>query len=325
MTKRIDVILLIACTLLLLLLTYERSTVESRERPSIASTYDTGPNGYRALFEVLRAAGVPATRWERPLTLLDPSVRTLVITGYEDEPHAKPLDEREVEQLRSFVRGGGRLIEIDAQFAGPEDIAPGVAWTYRVARRYDAIALARNRYTQGVARVRGPIDWTFAYWEAAGVPLLANDRGLVAVWYRVGRGDVIGITAPPLFGNAQLRNADNLRFAYNALAGHGPVAFDEYVHGYDDSLTLWGVLPNAVRVAVWIVVAALVLALIGANVPFAPPLQPAPAGERTSADYITAIAELMNRSRGRPPDSYVLGEARSKFVKPVKFDTFDKS
>jgi Domain of unknown function (DUF4350) len=325
MTKRLDVILVIACTLVLVLLTYERSAVEGREHSSIASTYDTGPNGYRALFEVLRGAGVPATRLEKPLTLLDPSVRTLVITGYEDEPNAKPLDEREVEALRDFVSGGGRLVEIDAQFAGPEDIAPGVAWTYRVARRYEAIALTRNRYTQGVARVRGPIDWTFAYWEAAGIPLLANDDGLVAVWYRVGRGDVIGISAPPLFGNAHLRNADNLRFAYNAIAGHGPVAFDEYVHGYDDSLTLWGVLPAAVRAAVWIVIVILALALIGANVPFAPPLQPAPAGERTSADYITAIAELMRRSRGRPPDSVVLAEARARFVKPVKFDIFDKS
>lgn len=309
MTKRLDLIILIACALLLVLLTYERNAAANRERPSIASTYDTGPNGYRALYNVLRAAGVPAARFERPLGLLDPSVRTLVVTGYENEPGAKPLDDRDTQQLRDFVTGGGRLVEIDTEFAGPQDIAPGVAWSYRIARRTEAIALARNRYTQGVARVRGPIDWAFAYWEAAGIPLLANDKGLVGVWYRVGRGDVIAITAPPLFGNARLRDSDNLRFAYNAIAGHGPVAFDEYVHGYDDSATLWGVLPAPVRAAVWIVVGMLAIALIGANVPFAPPLLPEPAGERTSADYITAIAELMRRSR----------------VKSVKFDTFDNS
>jgi Domain of unknown function (DUF4350) len=309
MTKRIDVIALIACVIVLLLLTYERSVVEGRERPSIASTYDTGPNGYRALFEVLRAAGVPVARFERPLGLLDPSARTLVITGYEDDPDAKPLDDRESELLRDFVTQGGRLVEVDSEFAGPNDIAPDVGTTQQTPRRNEALALARNRYTQGVARVRGPIEWAFPFKERAGVPLLANDNGMVAVWYRVGRGDVIAITAPPLFGNAQLRDADNLRFAYNAIAGHGPVAFDEYVHGYDDSLTLWGVLPTAVRAAVWIVVAILVLALIGANVPFAPPMLPEPANERTSADYITAIAELMRRSR----------------VKSVKFDTFDNS
>ena len=41
------------------------------------------------------------------------------------------------------------------------------------------------------------------------------------MWYRLGRGEVIAITAPALFGNAQLRNADNLRFAYNVIANHG--------------------------------------------------------------------------------------------------------
>lgn len=309
MTKRIDVIVLIAGALLLLLLTYERNAAEERQRPSIASTYDSGPNGYRALYNVLRAAGVPAVRFERPLSLLDPSVRTLVITGYEDDPSPKPMDDRDAQMLHDFVSGGGRLVAVDTEFAGPDDIAPGVGTTLRTVPRTDAIVLARNRYTQAVARVHGPIDWTFPFKSPPGIPLLANNDGLVAVWYRVGRGDVIAITAPPLFGNARLRDADNLRFAYNAIAGHGPVAFNEYVHGYDDSTTMWGVLPTPVRAAVWIVVAILLIALVGANVPFAPPIPPQAPGERTSADYITAIAELMHRSH----------------VKSVKFDTFDKS
>ena len=95
--------------------------------------------------------------------------------------------------------------------------------------------------------MRGSIDWTFPFKEPRGIPLLANAKGMVAVWYRYGRGEVIAVTAPRLFGNQQLRNADNLRFAYNVIAGHGAVAFDEYAHGYGESPTMWGVLPAPVR------------------------------------------------------------------------------
>ncbi|HZY95618.1 MAG TPA: DUF4350 domain-containing protein [Candidatus Cybelea sp.] len=307
---RLDVIAVVICGLVLVLLGYERSAMERRQHPSVYSTYDTGPNGYRALYEVLRTTGLPMQRFERVLGVLDPSIRTLVVTGYENDPSAKPLDEHDAETLHRFVLNGGRLVAIDAEFAGPQDIAPGVGTTLQTRGGTAAIALARNAFTEGVARVRGAIDWTFPFKEPRGVPLLANDRGMVAVWYRFGRGEVIAIAAPALFGNAQLRNADNLRFAYNAIAGHGGVAFDEYVHGYNESLSMWGALPAPVHAAVWIVVALVAIALIGANVPFAPPYLPEARDERDSSDYITALAELMRRSRRRPPDNFVIWQAR---------------
>lgn len=306
---RLEVFILSVCGLLLVLLAYERGTIEQARRPSVYSTYDTRPNGYRALYEVLRAAGVPERRFESELATLDSSVRTLVVTGYENDPSAKPLDEHDAAFLRRFVENGGRFVAIDTEFAGREDVTPGVGTTLQTASRGVAIALARNAYTSGVARVRGPIEWTFPFKELRGVPLLANDRGMVAVLYRLGRGEVIAVTAPAIFGNAQLRNPDNLRFAYNVIAGHGEAAFDEYVHGYDNRLTAWAALPNAVHAAIWIVLAIVAIALIGANVPFAPPYSPDPPDERDSSHYIAAIAELMRRSRVRPPDGDVVSNA----------------
>jgi len=281
---------------------------EQSKPVSIFSTYDSGANGYRALYEVLRGAGLPVTRFERALGVLDPSTKTLVFTGYESDPSAKPLDERDAEFLKHFAEAGGRIVAIDAEFAGKDDVAPGVGTSLRTAGT-EAITLARNPYTAGVTRVRGPIGWTFPFKEPHGVPLLANSKGMVAVLYRVGRGEVIAITAPALFSNKHLRDADNLRFIYNAVAGHGPAVFDEYIHGYSDHLTTWAVLPAPVRAAVWIVIGILALALIGANVPFAPPYLPEPPDERDSSDYITAIAELMRRSRSRPSDAVVLRDA----------------
>lgn len=314
MSKYLNVVIACICGALVVLLGYERIAMQQRERPSVYSSYDTGPNGYRALYEVLHGAGVPVTRFERVVGALDPSVRTLVITGYEHDPDAKPLDRRDTDDLRRFVSDGGRLVAFDEEFAEPQDVTPGVGTSLQIRHGgIGAIPLTTNAFTAGVASVHGSIKWTFPYDTKRGVPLLANHDGIVALWYRYGRGEVVAVTAPGLFANEALRNADNVRFAYNAIAGHGLVAFDEYVHGYSDSPTMWGVLPAAVRDAVWIVVAIAAIALVGANVPFAPPYLPAPGGERTSSDYITAIAGLLRRSRRRPRDDDVLWQAMIDF------------
>ena len=314
MTKlRPEIIAVAICALLVVLLSYERTTIAQKQRPSVYSTYDTGPNGYRALYEVLRTAGVPLARFERVLGVLDPSIKTLIITGYEDDSSAKPLDERDADALRRFVVGGGRLVAIDDEFAGKQDVTPGAGTSLQKRGGRDAIALTSNAYTNEVTRVRGAIDWTFPFTQSHGIPLLANAHGMVAVWYRYGRGEVIAITSPALFGNAQLRSGDNLRFAYNVIAGHGPAAFDEYIHGYDESVTMWAAMSTPVHAAVWIVLALVAIALIGANVPFAPPYLAQSRDERDSSDYIKAIAELMRRSRRRPSDADVIWRAQVDF------------
>lgn len=314
MRTRLELIVLVVAAALFVLIGYERNTVVQHRKPSTFSTYDTGVNGYRALFEVLAAAGVSVRRVESPLATMEPSIRTLVITsyGFEDFGSAHPLNDHDAAALKTFVGNGGRLVAIDSQFAGTADAAPAVGSTV-IAYGRGAIPLPHNAFTQGVGRVSGPVGWIFPFSEKRGVPLLANGKGVVAMWYRFGRGDVIAITAPELFSNAALRNGDNLRFIYNAIANHGAVGFDEYVHGYSASPTLWGVLPNPVRAAMWIVVGITIIALIGANVPFAPPLVPGRTDERTSSDYITAIAELMRRSRRRPPDDAFIWNAQLEF------------
>lgn len=295
--RRFEFVLLAIGIAALALLALERERIAHGSPPSTYSTYDTGVNGYRALYQVLLAAGVPVRRFQHPLGMLDDGTRTLVISSYAGDPSARGLDVHDAAALKRFVLAGGRLVALDGDFAGRDDVAPAVG-TSSPAKAGDAIALARNGYTAGVVRVAAPIEAVFPFAQRRGVPLLANARGLVAVAYPYGKGVVVAVTAPALFSNATLRNADNAAFAYDVVAGHGAAVFDEYVHGYDDDLPFWQVLPAPVRAAFWIVCAVVLLGLIGANVRFAPPVVVRPAADRDSSAYVVAMAELMRRARG---------------------------
>lgn len=294
--RRVEIVVLAIGLAIVVLFAVERERVQRSSAPSTYSTYDTGPNGYRALYGVLLAAGLPVRRFQRPLGVLDSDVRTLVVSSYLSEPDARWLGRHDADALKRFVNGGGRLIALDFDFAGRNDVVPGAGESSPV-QSFGAVALARDRYTAGVQQIGVPVDAAFPFALRHGVPLLANAHGLVAVAYPVGKGEVIAITAPAVFSNAWLRREDNLAFAYNAIAGHGAVAFDEYVHGYNDDSSFWQVLPTPFRVAFWIVCTIVVLALVGANVPFAPPALVAAEPERNSAAYVEAMANLMQRGR----------------------------
>jgi hypothetical protein len=313
--RRVEIGLLAGALSLLALLAYGRQeALQARTATlSVYSTFDTGPNGYRALYDVLRAAGTPVRRFGRVLALLDADVRTLVISSYAGDPSAKNLDVRDGSRLRRFVNGGGRLVVLDTDFAGSRDVTPGVG-TSGLAHARDAVVLAKTRFTAGVTEVRAPIDAVFPFAQRRGmVPLLANDRGVVATSYRFGKGEVVAITAPALFANAYLSQGDNAAFAYDVLAGHGPAAFDEYVHGYDDDLGFWQALPVPVRAAFWIVCAIVVLGLIGANIRFAPPIPLDPPDERDSSAYLDAMGALMRRARaGRAATARFAADAQRR-------------
>jgi hypothetical protein len=83
---------------------------------------------------------------------------------------------------------------------------------------------------------------------------------------------------------------------YRVVAGRGLVAFDERLQGYDKTQSLWSVLPPAVHVAVLLACIAVVLALIDANVRFAPAIPRDPPSDRDSSDYVRSMAALLRRA-----------------------------
>ncbi len=294
--RRLEIVILAVAALILLVLGFERKAAESASPPSVFSTYDRGPNGYAALFTVLRQAGVEVTRFERRLSQLQPEVRTLVIAEDAFDPSA--LGKGDAAVLRQFVRNGGRLVVLSSVFAGKRDAIPAVARSIQASQRM-AIPVVANRFTGSVNRITAPIDAVLPFTERQGEPLLGNEAGIVAIGYAYGNGEVVAITAPALFGNAYLNDAGNLAFAYNVIAGHGPAAFDEYVHGYDEDAGFWAALPAPVHVAVFMAIGILLLTIAGANVPFAPPVSLEPPAERDSSAFLDAMADLMRRARAR--------------------------
>jgi hypothetical protein len=200
----------------------------ARGTDSTYSTFDTGPNGYEALYNVLAAEGVAVSRLTQPLGLMASGTRVFAVT----KPFA--YDRVDAKRLETFVKNGGVV----------------VAFGEKGDKRDDGLPPRTVRLN------------VLAYRNVA----LERDPGAAAT-------------------------------AYAALAGHGPVVFDEHVHGYDTERSMWSVFPAPVRIACWMLLAALLLALIGTNVRFAPALPVLPPGDRDSSDYIASMAQLLRRAR----------------------------
>ncbi len=272
---------------------------------STFSTYDTGRNGYRALYEILQREGVPVARFERPLGLLDANGKTLVVSESGGQvPIAVPAASSQMRALAAFVTGGGRLVVLDSDLGGGQDALVGLPRTMKTAARTVATRAAVNAITAGVATVRGDFRTAFSLdakakgAKAPVTPLLRISGGLAAIAYPFGKGEVVAIAAPTVFSNAYLAQAQNARFAYNVLAaGGGTVAFDERVHGYTEDRSVWDAMPAPARLAFWVALAAVALALIEANVRFAPAIPVDPPDERDSSAYVTSMAALLRRAR----------------------------
>jgi hypothetical protein len=97
----------------------------------------------------------------------------------------------------------------------------------------------------------------------------------------------------------------------------GIVSFDETIHGYLAPEHWWSIVPRPFLYALAVAGFALLVALFGAAVRLGPPLVPAPRDDRSSADFIEALAALLERGRAfgtamqDAADSTARGVARS--------------
>lgn len=262
-----------------------------QEQPSTYSSYDTGRNGYRAFYEILRREGIPAARLEGALGALHRFHGTMIVS--ENADGRVEMAATDVESLASIVRSGARLV-----------VAGRMLDSERALRLPDTIAMPNasqastlpSNFTDNVGTVAGSFSSSFA--RRSGVrPLLIAGGRTVAIEYALGRGTVIAVSAPDVFSNAMLARDRNAWFAWNVVAEPGGVLFDERLHGYVAETSMWSVMPQGARDAVWISIAILLLAIVGNAFRSAPPIMLAPRRPRDSSAYITAMASLLRRAR----------------------------
>lgn len=282
---------------------------DSGVNASYYSTYDSGRNGYRALYDVLRHEGLPVTRFERVIGLLDPRTKTLVLSSNSLESGAiaavSDMSVADAARLRTFVERGGRLVLLGGRAYPSLRKALNIPLLSSTASKSLAVPGAQVfapvvhvAMNAGVASVYAPASMLFSFAVAPdALPVLANRRGIFAFEVQRGKGRVIEVAAPNVWSNAYLARRDNARFAYSVLAGSGPIAFDERVHGYALDKSFWAALPTNVHIAVYIVIALVLLWLIEANFFALPDRQREVVDERDSGAYLDAMASLLRRAR----------------------------
>lgn len=267
----------------------------SQDGISAPSTYDYGANGFAALYALLDREHVPVSRFESPLVSLQ-SRGTLALAG-DEALLALALDSATQKGLDQWVREGGTLALIGAPPLLDRSMF-GLPKTHR----------SLNAASSSGCGVKGPALHVEAAFEDA-IPharctkgqaiLLERDGDAYALAYPRGKGAVIFVSSTEPFDNAHLTRADNAAFAYAVFAGLGTVQFDERAYGYANDKSMWEVLPQPVHIAIIIALGALLLAVIGANLPFAPAVDLRERHVRNTREYLQSLAAMLRRGRAQ--------------------------
>ena len=202
------------------------------EKVEIPSSYSTASGGAKAGYLLLAQSGYDVQRWARPLTDLPKSADTTLILA---DPEEAPTHD-ESESIKSFLYRGGRIIAT-GMFSGtflPEnnsvpDVLLAMSWKRASAVSPSAITRAAPQITIA-PQARWP-SYTPAY------PLYGDGDEIVVVKYPYGRGEVLWWAAATPLTNAGLTEPGNLEFFLASVGeARGPILWDEYIHGYRESL-----------------------------------------------------------------------------------------
>ena len=289
MRNRTEIAVLVVALVLFTLFSALRAAAP-RAHSSVPSTYDTGANGYAALYEFLQREGVNAQRYELPLGEL-PAHATVVFAG-DYAIDSSIVSSKESAALDKWVRHGGKLIVLGSLFPFTRD-ALGLTKS-RAAASNEAWTACGFR---GPRRVIGANFTSVlrAACDGKHSVLLKAWGGAVAVSIKRGRGSIVEFLTPELFDNAHLAAHDNAAFAYDLFAAAGAPLFDERVYGYAAGRSFWEVMPRAVIAAMIVALLALLMAILAANVRLAPARSLEREDDRNSLAYIESLARMLQR------------------------------
>lgn len=250
------------------------------------SSYATTPFGAAAYASLLDRAGHPVRQLRTPITDREPrDGETLVIL----EPDVMEPDEAEA--IRAWVEDGGRLVlGASGGVAWIEQLldAPPSWTTTETFDRKPLIPLADVDQIQALDR-SGFRDL------GPNLPMIGPADAPMAALTPLGRGTVILLADASPVSNRGLARADNAAFGL-ALAGDGPVAFLETVHGYGVSRGFGG-LPSEIKWALLGLMLTSLVALWVAGKRFGDPEAEDTEPPPPRVEYVDALAGSLARTK----------------------------
>jgi hypothetical protein len=293
-----ETLLVVAAVVLLGILATLRQSAQETRRDAYSS-YDAGPAGYRAWYEVLVREGVRVERFERLPAFLDAGTGTLIWAAPPAAAgNAPALNAADARALADWVRDGGSLVLLGPAGA----ISAGLKLPVdRAARPVRDARFAATLRAQGIDAVA----WAAApprYASRRSDEMLARDRtGVLALRYRLGRGTIVAVVDASPVTNARLGLLDGGRFAFGLARPARPatrVAFAEAMHGYYVPEHWWQIVPLPFALGVLGAAFVLLVAFAGSAVRLGPPIVPPSLREPTSFEFLDSVAGLLERGRG---------------------------
>ena len=277
---------------------------EEPSRGSGLSSYRSGPDGGKGLAEAYSAAGRRVTRVRTAtdrgaLGALEPGTTLFVLAPTE------PFSGDEARALRDWVESGQTVVvaygqgEERSSVFGRRDPVSSLAGVLfpaveRVNRDTGTLsprgvapeALGWQRLPAARGALRLPPD---------AQQIAAGSGGTAVGVVRAGAGRVVVIGDPRLLTPRQLREPDGAAFAL-ALAG-GPVAFDEYHHGFRDEVR--DVFGRRFWLVVLQLLAVTVVVFLARGRRVAPPRMETEDRPHSRATFADALAENLREADAR--------------------------
>lgn len=219
----------------LLGLTYAFSPAPAQRSIGYPSSYSEEWGGAKAAFLLLQQLGYRVERWEQSPENL-PIISEGAVLVLAEPLQAATVTERTA--IRRFVVAGGRVLAIGASAAAiaPDADAHEVEEWNPTPKTYSA--LAPSPYTRDAPEITmiAPDAWTSS--SHTWLSLYGHEDKIVALSYKVGKGDVIWWASVSPLTNGSIRDKDNMVFFLDSIGApyESHVLWDEYYHGARGSL-----------------------------------------------------------------------------------------
>jgi len=298
--------------LVLILLVVFQFILSRQRRGGIGrpTTYNTGKQGYKAFYLLLKKIGYNTDRFERDFEELkdDPSSVLMII-----QPYPSFTREEEIRNLIKWVRKGNRVILAADDYNGI----------------YSALKIKLNYVNRAdLTDPKGPLSEnvkTIKDMDMARIlpkkndfeVLLKDEKGVICARVKQGKGEILIFTIPGIFNNSSIDSDENVILITNLLKymGKTNVLIDESLHGYNfNKKSASFKIPRVVNLILIQLSIALFVFYLVMMKRFGKPRRLKEDTLRTSTEYIHSFAGLFMKAH---TNDFALSNAVRSFKRKI--------